>query len=509
MFNLTEKNRKWWILFAMTSAISVIFIDVTVLPVTLPTIQRTLGFSDLGLQWIVNAYTLALTVFVMAGGRLGDRYGHKGIFFLGQLLFAVGSTLCGLSYHEWWFIASRVVQGCGAALLVPSAFAIVFGSFPQEQRGKAIGLYVSIGSVFLAMGPFIGGVFTQYLSWRFVFWINLPVLLVGYLLARFSVPKSEKQPVSFDVGGFIAFSLGITFLIVGLMQTKAWGWFSPFTISFLLIGAFLLVLLYRVDRKTDDPFIDFTLFKNRTFSGSLSSVFCTQILLMVTIFWAMYFQNVLGFSPSQAGTLSILSNAPIILAAPLGGHLLDKKGPRLPITLGFILVSGSLIWFTQILDQKSVPLLLSALIPFGIGIPFILTPSSTTAVAEISPERRGLATATISMMRQFGATLGLAILGTVFLDVQGDRFAEDLKRNTETFHISHHSFQGLLSKKPEAIKALETLSPESQYFVTSSYTNSYIDAFSVINVIACFAALTGLVLALILIRKRTRPEIDM
>jgi EmrB/QacA subfamily drug resistance transporter len=509
MFNLTEKNRKWWILFAMTSAISVIFIDITVLPVTLPTIQRTLGFSDLSLQWIVNAYTSALTVFVMAGGRLGDRYGRKKIFFLGQLLFTVGSTLCGLSYHEWWFIAFRVIQGSGAALLLPSSFAIVFSSFPQEQRGKAIGLFVSIGSVFLATGPFIGGIFTQYLSWRFVFWINLPVLFVGYLLARFSVPKSEKQSIPFDVVGFITFSLGITFLIVGLMETKAWGWCSPFTISFLLIGSFLLILLYKVDRKTNDPFIDFTLFKNRNFSGSLSSVFCTQFLLMVTIFWAMYFQNVLGFSPTQTGILSLLSNAPTILAAPVAGHLLDKKGPRLPVTLGFILVSGSLIWFTQILDQKNVPLLLSALIPFGVGIPFILTPSSTTAIAEIPAERRGLATATLSMIRQFGATLGLAILGTIFLDVQWDRFAEDLKRNTETFHMSYHPFQGLLSKKPEAVKALQTLSIESQYFVTGSYTNSYIDAFSVINVTACFIALIGLVLALILIRKRAGPKVHM
>lgn len=506
---LTEKNRKWWILCAMTSAISVIFVDVTILPVALPTIQRTLGFSDLSLQWLINSYTLALTACIIAGGRFADRVGHRKVFFLGQLLFTLGSICCAVSYFAWWFILSRVIQGIGAALLIPSAFAIVFNAFPPSQRGKSLGIYVSIGSIFLALGPFIGGVFTQYLTWRLAFWINPPILLVGYVLARLSVPPSEKRYAPFDFPGFLTFSLGITALVVGLMQTKAWGWFSPFTVGLLFIGVFLLVLLYRVDWKTDDPFIDFTLFSNPTFTGALSANFITQFILMVTIFWAIYFQNALGFSPSLAGTLSLLSNAPIILAAPLGGHLLDKHGPRLPIVLGFSLLCASLLWLTQILDVRHVPLLLSALIPFGISIPLILTPSSTTAVAEVASERRGLATATSSMVRQLGGTLGLAILGATFLHIQSDHFAEDLKRNTETFHLDPHHFQGLLSEKPQAIETLNKLSADSQHFVTNSYTNSYIDAFFTINVIAGLAAILGLVLTLLLIKKKTRPEIDI
>lgn len=509
MFNLTEKNRKWWILFAMTSAISVIFIDVTVLPVALPTIQRTLGFSNLGLQWLVNSYTLSLTIFLILGGWLGDRYGRKSVFFSGQLLFALGSILCGLSYYQWWFIFSRVIQGIGAALLAPSSFAIVFSCFPSHQRGKALGIYISIGSIFLAMGPFIGGILSQYWSWRFIFWINLPILITGFLLTRYVSPHSEKRLVSFDIPGFIIFSFGITFLVVGLMQTKYWGWFSPFTIGFLLIGAFFLFLLYKIDWKTENPFIDFTLFKNRTFTGSILSTFMTQVLLMVTIFQTIYLQNVLGFTPSQAGTISLLSNAPIIFAAPIGGHILDKKGPRLPITIGFILVSGSLIWFTQILDQKNILLLLTAFVPFGFGIPFILTPSSTTAVSEIPPDRRSIIYGTISTLRQFGATLGLAILGSVFFNIQEHSFAMNLKRNTETLNEKAKSYQGLLAKNPDAIKAFQKLSPESQDFVTSSYTNSYIEAFTVINVIASLIGLLGLALALIFIKKRSRPNIDM
>jgi len=166
MFKLTEHNRKWWVLIAMTSCISMIFIDISVLPVTLPTLERTLHMTPIGLQWIINAYTLALTVFVMAAGRFGDRFGHRRIFCWGLLLFSVGSMLCGASYHEWWFIASRTIQGIGAAMLVPTSSALLFTCFPAHQRGRALGLYVSIGSVFLSLGPVVGGLFTQYLTWR-------------------------------------------------------------------------------------------------------------------------------------------------------------------------------------------------------------------------------------------------------------------------------------------------------------------------------------------------------
>ena len=435
MFKLTEKNRKWWILSAVSSCISMIFIDISVLPVALPTIQRDLNISELGLQWIVNAYTLALTIFLMAGGRFGDRFGHRKIFSWGLLFFALGSALCGLSYYQWWFITSRMIQGVGGAMIIPTSAAIIFNAFPPEQRGKAMGLYVSIGSVFLAIGPFIGGVFTQYLIWRLVFWINLPIAAIGFLLTLFSVPKSEPHHRYFDVVGFLTSSIGITAIVVALMETKNWGWFSPWTIGLGAVGLFLLFLLWKIDRKIEDPYIPFSLFKGRNFIGCNLAIFCVQFLIMVTVFWAIYFQNVFHYTPAEAGALSLVSNLPVMFAAPLGGHLMDKRGPLAPLIIGFIFIAGALFWFLQNLETHSTLILLSAILPFGFGIPFVLTPGFTTAMAEVSPERRGLATGTISMLRQFGATLGLAVLGTVFLNVQGGQFAEELKRNTETVNI--------------------------------------------------------------------------
>jgi EmrB/QacA subfamily drug resistance transporter len=392
-----------------------IFIDISVLPVTLPTLQRTLGITELGLQWIVNAYTLVLSVFVMAAGRCGDRFGHRRVFCWGLLFFSLGSTLCGMSYHEWWFIMARIIQGIGGAMLVPTSSAIMFATFPPHQRGKAIGLYVSIGSIFLALGPAIGGFFTEYLTWRYVFWINIPIAIIGYLLTLLVVPKSRGHLRPFDFLGFITSTLGITSIIVAIMEAKKWGWTSPITIGMIGFGVFLIFLLLIIDRKVHDPYIDFSLFKLRNFSGPVCAIFATQFLIMGGVFWAIYFQTSYGYSPATAGMITLVANVPVLVAAPFGGHLLDKHGPKIPITIGFTLVILSLFWYLQNIHDPNLAILLSVIIPFGFGVPLIFTPSFTTALGEVAPEKRGLASGTMTMLRHLGATLGMAIMGSVFI----------------------------------------------------------------------------------------------
>ncbi len=501
MFRLTEKNQKWWVLVAMTSCISMIFIDISVLPVALPTIQRMLDFSDLGLQWTINAYTLALTVFLLAGGRLGDRYGHRKIFSIGLFTFAFSSALCGLSQVEWWFITSRLLQGMGGAMLIPTSRTIIFSSFPPKERGKALGIYVSIGAVFLGMGPFIGGVLTQYYTWRLVFWINLPIAFIGYLLTTYVVPQFPGKERSFDLLGFTTALLGISSIVVGIMEAKVLGWTSPWIWSMIAFGFILLVLLYKIDRRVEDPYIDFSIFKVRSFIGVNLCIFCTQFLLMTTIFWAIYFQTVLGFTPSAAGLLSMTSNIPIIVSAPLGGYLLDKYGPKLPLTIGFSTIALSLIWFILNIGNSNPLLILSAIIPFGCGVPLVFTPSFTTAMAQISPERRGLASGTSSMIRQFGGTLGLAIIGTILLNVQSSRFTTTLAENAATKNLNPKAFQGLLAKAPEAIEKLQTLPAGVQAYVEKSNLQAYIDSFWMINILAVIMACLGLIFTLTMIRK--------
>lgn len=502
MFKLTEKNRKWWILVAMSSTISMIFIDITVLPVALPTIQRLLNFSDLTLQWIVNCYTLTLAILVLAGGRLSDIFGAKKIFCYGVSLFALASAFCGLSNTEFSFIASRVLQGIGGALLIPSTSLIIFSSFPANERGKAFGIFISIGSIFLSLGPFIGGVLTEYVNWRYVFWINLPIAAFGYLLALYSVPKSATKKEEFDYFGFFTITTGICALVIGIMQSKHWGWGSPLTLSLIVAGLILIFLLALFERSVTDPFIDFKLFKNRNFVGSVFSTFCTQFIVMVTVFWAIYFQTALTFTPVEAGILALLANIPVMIAAPIGGYLLDRFGPKLPMTIGYVLLVGSLLWFSQVLNVKSMSTLLTAIIPFGCAIPLIFSPSFNAAMHEAADSKRGMVSGLISAIRQFGATLGMAIFGALFLNSQSNQFSKALAQNPDTQNLKSSQFEGLLAQAPQAVQALKDLPLSIQEYIKSSDLAAYIAAFYNINLLTIFMAVLGLIVTLFCIRKK-------
>lgn len=415
---MSKLYNKWWILGAMTSSMSMIFLDISVLPVALPTIQKSISLSGIDLQWIVNAFTLALTLFMIASGKLGDRGGHRSIFLWGLGVFSLGSALCALSFSAWWFIGARFIQGIGGALLIPNAAWIVFHAFPANQRGKAMGLYVSVGSIFLSLGPLVGGFFSEYLNWRWIFWINPLIALVGLFLTIAKVPVDQGHKHPMDLIGFLLSFFGISLLIFPVMQSSLWGWSNPLTLALLLAGLLLLSLLFFHCKKGKEPYIQFSLFKKKNFSGALSCIASLQFLLMITVFWALYFQEVLQFTPVEAGTLVFLSNLPILVAAPLGGHLFDRFGPKKVISAGCLLIILSLIYFLSIMESASMGLLLTALIPFGIAIPLIFTPSISTAMGEAPPAHRGSASGLANMVRQFGGTLGLAVIGSIFLEFQ-------------------------------------------------------------------------------------------
>ncbi|HSX12061.1 MAG TPA: MFS transporter [Rhabdochlamydiaceae bacterium] len=502
MFKLTEKNRKWWVLAAMSCTISMIFIDITVLPVALPTIQRLLNFSDLALQWIINSYTLTLSILVLAGGRLSDIFGSKRVFFYGIVLFALASAFCGLSNTAWGFILSRVFQGIGGALLIPSTGLTIFSVFPLHERGKAMGIYISIGSLFLSFGPFVGGLLTQYFSWRYLFWINLPIAAIGTLLASYSVPKSEIKKERFDYFGFFTMSIGISALVIGIMQSRAWGWSSPLTLGLILGGIFFILLLSFFDRDVQDPFIDFKLFKSRSFVGAITCTFCTQFIVMLTVFWAIYFQTGLAFTPLEAGTLALLANIPVIFAAPIGGYLLDRFGPRLPVTIGFVLIFSSLLWFLHVFDLKDRGMLLSAIIPFGCGIPMVFSASFTAALHEVPQHKRGMASGLASTVRQFASTLGMAILGALLLYYQDKKLVLALSQNAETAHLNPSQFEGLLVQTPSALQVLEQLPEPVQNYVRTSDLSAYITAFYNINFVTLFVAALGLLVAVTCVKKK-------
>ena len=499
---MTEENRKWWILAAMTTAVSMIFVDITVLPVVLPTIQREIQVSDLGLQWIINAYTLALAVFVLAGGKLGDRWGLRKSFCFGSVLFALSSALCGLSNSEEALILNRTLQGLGGAFLLPATQAILISHFPPHQRGKALGLFVSIGSIFLAVGPLIGGSLTTYFSWRYVFWINLPIAALGLLLTLYAVPPMKGKKNPFDFRGFSILAVGVASAVVALMQSQLWGWLSFKTIGLLLVGAFCLGWLFLRKHKLHASILDFELLKKKSFVASATAVCTNQTLIMVSVFWAIYFQNILGFSPSKAGGFSFIANVPVLFAAPLGGYLVDRFGPRLPVMTGFGLIVFALTWFVAFESGEQIWLLMPTFLTFGFGVSMIFTPSYVSMMNEVPAEKRGDASGITTALRQFSSSVGLALFGTMYSSVYAGHLKQSLKANGSTGQFSPTELEGVLSKAPKAMQHLEKLSPVDAHYVLESAREAFLNAFTAINLTSASLAIIGIVLGWRLLKNR-------
>jgi EmrB/QacA subfamily drug resistance transporter len=479
-------------------------IDQTVLPLALPTIQRQLLLSNVMLQWTVNAYILGVAATVLAGGRLADLVGRRRIFTIGIILFAVASISAGLSIHGWWLILSRGLQGIGAAMMGPAAVALIIDIFPPGQRGRVMGIYVASAALFLSLGPIIGGFFTNYLSWRWIFWMNVPISLMGLALGIGFVSPSEalKAPLreNFSFATYLSLAFGIIFLVVWLMQGGAWGWSSFLSITSILLSLFSWITFYILDKKEKNPAIDLELFRVRTFFGSCVVIFALQLIVMVTVFWGLYFQNILGCTPMQAGWITSISALPVLILPVVAGHISDRFGPRIPICLGLGLMFFCFIWFATHKDTTSYHVLVPALLAFGCGIGLINSPVNTSALSTVPPAKRGVASGTTSAVRWLGGTAGVALLGSVLNSIQFHAFESLLAENPMTAKLDPYLFEGLFSRKYGATSALNQLKAGAAKWVEGSLHDSFLVAFRAMNLTAAMIAFAVLVLTFFWLR---------
>ena len=411
---------QWLLLSAMICGISMVFLDASVLPVALPTIQRELGISSLNLQWIVNIYFLAEASFVILGGKLGDIFGIRTTYMCGLLLFGVSSLLGGFAVDTTTLLAARGFQGLGAALIAPAVTATIIANFPPDKKGKAIGISVAIASLFLSFGPFFGGFVTEFISWRWIFFVNIFITALGITLSLAFVPHIPGRRVKIDVISLFLFVGALLLITLSAMEVERFGWYSIPIISCFFTGLIFAGLFYFHYRssKTEEPFFDFSLFKNTNFFIGNMHAFIVQTLFMNTVFWAIFFQLGLGLSPVIAGLLTFISAAPVLIAAPAAGHLSDKYGAKLPVALGF---SGMILTFFLLSLYTYFayfPIIVAAVVVFGFCGSQILTPTGALVISSAPEQKRGLASGIYNTMRFSGATLGMAVLGSIYTGSQ-------------------------------------------------------------------------------------------
>ena len=429
---VTEANRPWWTLFGACTGLFVLMLDSTVVTLALPVIREDLDASASGLQWIMNAYLLVIAAFVVTAGRLGDMFGRRFLFTIGLAVFAGGSVLSGAAWSQDAIILGRIVQGLGAAMLLPLSLAIVCDAFPTEQQPRALGIWAAISALALGLGPLIGGVLVD-LDWRLIFWINVPVLALGgaVMLVAVRETRDETAGHELDFAGLVLLAGALTALVLPLAEAANWALASTQSVLLFAAAAVLMVAFWIVERRVPHPIVDFALFRNGPYFGATAAAFG-----LVGAFWSLmflqpqYLQTTLGYSATTAGILILPVTVPMIAISPLAGRLIARLGARALMTVGMSCGLAGLAILTQITKDSGYLLVLPGFLLFGIALGLVYAPMSTAALAAMPHEKSGIASGVLAMNRVLAGAVALAVTGAVFQDLlPAHGFAVSLARS--------------------------------------------------------------------------------
>jgi EmrB/QacA subfamily drug resistance transporter len=403
----------------MIFAVAMTFIDQTIVSIAVPNIQRELGLSSTGVQWVVNGYLIALAALFALGGRLSDIFGHTKLCVIGVVVFVGASAMCGLtpanSLAEAWIVGFRVLQGVGGALMFPAALAIVVNTFPLHERGKALALFFGIAGGLTAIGPILGGYLTQW-TWRAIFWVNIPVALIALILIALSKPKTQYQRAPIDYRGAVLLAAGIGLSIFGLQQSALWGWSNAATWACIVVGVLIIGIFVVVELHTDSPLIAIGIFRVRPFAVENIVLLITMMAFIPMFFFVSeYAQIALHKNASDAGIYLLFFFIGFVVAAQVGGRILDREGAKRPVVMGATIAAvGYGLWASRVTTLSFSKQQLFVVLA-GVGMGMLIGPANTDAVNRASSLSYGEATGITQTIRNYGASLGLAALGTILL----------------------------------------------------------------------------------------------
>src|ERR1700760_3615988 len=412
----TSIRRPWLILCICCMSLLIVGIDVTIVNVALPAIRQGLHASLSGLQWSVDAYTLVIGSLLMASGSMADRFGRRRVFQVGLVLFTLGSLLCSLAPNVTALVAFRFLQALGGSMLNPVALSIVSNTFTERRaRARAMGIWGAVFGISLALGPVVGGLLVTTLSWRAIFWINIPIGVAAIILTQVFVPES-KAPTArrFDPWGQLLVIAFLATLICALIEGPSAGWGSPLIVALFAVAAASVVTLIRVESRRFQPLLEVRFFRSFPFSGaSLIAVLAFGVLGGFLFLNTLYLQDTRGYSALHAGLLTLPMAVLIFLSAPVSGRLGGSRGPRLPLVLAGLAIMAASLLLVPLSDSTSVLYLLLAYVVFGLGFGLVNAPISNTAVSGMPNSQAGVAASVASASRQAGAAPGVAITGSL------------------------------------------------------------------------------------------------
>jgi EmrB/QacA subfamily drug resistance transporter len=500
-------DRKWWTLIAVCVATFMLLLDITVVNVALPDIQRSLHSSFSDIQWVVDAYSLTLAAFLLTAGVIGDMFGRREVFAIGLGVFSVASLICGLSTTSLMLNLARAAQGVGGAIMFATSLALIASAFSGKERGTAFGIYGAVLGGAVAVGPLVGGAITSGIGWRWIFFVNVPIGVVAIAVTLIKIQESKdpnKRRV--DWIGFVSFSSALFMLILALIRGNDDGWSSPLIVG-LLIGAVVLLGVFLIaETRQSDPMLDLTLFKRPAMTGvSLAAFTLSASIFALFLYLTLYIQDDLGYGPLAAGVRFLPLTVLAFIVAPIAGKLTVRIKTRYLLGSGLLLIAIGCFLMSNTHASSSWTVLLPGFIVCGVGIGTVNPVLASSAISVVPPERSGMASGTNSTFRQVGIATGIAGLGSIFQTQIQHKTLTALASTPQGQAVTAHGGAALRSAilgggVHQAAAALP--SDASRAALLNAYQVGFSSSLNSIMVIGSAIALVGSIGAYALVRQR-------
>jgi EmrB/QacA subfamily drug resistance transporter len=498
-----QPTGRWWTLAAVCTGVFMLLLDVTIVNVALPDIQQQLHADLPGLQWVIDAYALSLAALLLTAGSLADLYGRRLLFVIGTIVFTVGSAACGAAQSITFLQLSRAFQGIGGAAMFATALALLASAYRGRDRGIAFGAFGATTGVAVAIGPVLGGLLTSGLSWRWIFFVNIPICVLALAITVLKVAESHDPRAGRpDWFGFVTFSLALGSLVYGLIEAGRpdYGWGAGRVLACLGAAVVLLLVFVVGELVQRQPMFDLGLLRKPTFCGGLIAAFCISAsVFSLLTYLVIYVQDVLGYSAVATGVRFLFLSGASFVAAAVAGRLTERVPTKLLIGPGFLVLSAGLFLMLGIDAHTGWQHLIPGMLVSGLGIGLINPPLASTAVGVVTPDRSGMASGVNSTFRQVGIATGIAALGSIFSTRISDGITSRLT-GSQAAPYSGKVAEGVTGGQLGAVVAHVPAGARSQ--VRAAAVDSFTHALDHIILIAAVIALAGGLLSLVLIRKR-------
>jgi EmrB/QacA subfamily drug resistance transporter len=499
-------DRKWWTLIAVSVAIFMLLLDITVVNVALPSIQRDLHASFADLQWVVNAYALTLAAFLLTAGSLADLLGRRRVFMAGLVVFTCSSAVCGLSSSPLMLNLARAVQGVGGAMMFATSLALIAQAFRGRERGIAFGVFGAVTGAAVAVGPVVGGIITTGIGWQWIFFVNVPIGVAGLIITLARVAESrDPNATGVDWLGLVTFSGALFLLVYALEQGNQSGWGSTKILLMLTGAAVLLAGFLIAELRQQRPMLDLSLFRRPAFTGASIVAFAiSSSIFAMFLYLTLYIQDVLGYGALQAGLRFLPITLLSFIVAPIAGRLSVRVPVRLLLGGGLLLVSAGLLAMTAVNATSGWTVLIPGFVLAGAGVGLINPPLASTAIGVVHYSRSGMASGINSTFRQVGIVTGIAGLGAIFAHEVTHTTTSGLAASGQAHAVrsAAHGQLATLLQSGEVGHLVGALPPAARAALEHAYRVGFTEAFTTILVIAAAVAFVGAVFAFALVRSR-------